>query len=178
VKPQKDNQVQLRPAILKDKLKIYKWMAHSDITNSMFGPPIYTEIAVPCWEDFDNDYQDYYFDGSQIYRGRCFILLYNDLKAGQINYNAIDPISRSVEIDIWLARKEFTGKGLGPKAILLLCNYLRNQLKCKTVYTGPSARNKNAIKSYQKAGFSLCDKIPDNFVADYIDSLFMYKSLD
>lgn len=54
----------IKPATLQDKKKIFKWLAHSNLTSDMFGPPNFPDIQIPTWEEFDNDYLDYYFDGS------------------------------------------------------------------------------------------------------------------
>jgi RimJ/RimL family protein N-acetyltransferase len=167
----------LRPATLQDKGKIFNWLTNSNLTGEMLGPPNFPEIPIPTWKEFDNDYLDHYFDGSQPFKGQCFIIIYDGQEIGQINYNEIDTASKSTELDIWLADREFTGKGHGTEAIKLLCNYLDKHLECKTFYIAPSRRNPNAIKSYKKAGFVETDIIPDYFTPDYDDTVVMMKTL-
>lgn len=166
----------IKPATLQDKKKIFKWLAHSNLTSDMFGPPNFPDIQIPTWEEFDNDYLDYYFDGSQPMKGQCFILIHNGQEIGQINYNEIDTNTKSTEIDIWLADRQFTGKGFGSEAIKILCNYLDKSFNCKTIYIAPSRRNSNAIKAYKKAGFIETDIHPANFVADYKDTIVLVKT--
>lgn len=109
-------------------------------------------------------------------KGQCFILIHNGQEIGQINYNEIDTNTKSTEIDIWLADRQFTGKGFGSEAIKILCNYLDKSFNCKTIYIAPSRRNSNAIKAYKKAGFIETDIHPANFVADYKDTIVLVKT--
>jgi RimJ/RimL family protein N-acetyltransferase len=165
----------IRPATLPDKKKIFNWLANSDLTSEMLGPPNFSDNPIPTWDEFDNDYLDYFFDGSQPMKGRCFVLEHNGLEIGQINYNEIDTNTKSTEIDIWLSERQFTGKGLGTEAIKALCNYLDKSFDCKTIYIAPSKRNSIAIKSYKKAGFMETDQLPMNFIADYNDTIVLMK---
>ncbi|MFN0213492.1 MAG: GNAT family N-acetyltransferase [Saprospiraceae bacterium] len=165
----------LRPATLQDRRSIYNWLAHSNLTSEMLGPPKFSEIPIPTWDDFKEDYVDHYFDNSQPIKGRCFIIIHNSQQIGQINYNEIDANTNSTEIDIWLADSAFTGKGLGTEAIKMLCNFLDKSFNCKTIYIAPSRRNEHAIKAYTKAGFIETQNIPDNFIPDYSDSVVMMK---
>lgn len=166
----------LRPATLQDKRKVYNWLAHSNLTSEMLGPPNFPDIPIPTWDEFNEDYLDHYFDDSQPLKGRCFILIHNGQEIGQINYNEINTNSNSTEIDIWLADREFTGKGLGTEAIKMLCDYLDKSLDCKTVYIAPSRRNLNAIKAYRKAGFIETVNLPDHFTPDYNDTVVLTKT--
>jgi len=168
----------LRPATLQDKTKIFNWLTSSSLTSEMLGKPNFPDNPIPTWEEFDSDYVDYYFDNSQPLSGRCFILEHMGQEVGQINYNKIDVKTKSTEIDIWLADRQFTGKGLGTEAIRVLCQYLYKSLGCTTIYVAPSKRNQKAIKSYKKAGFSETDILPDGFIPDYDDTVLMVKHSD
>ncbi|MHB0915925.1 MAG: hypothetical protein ACYC5A_10505 [Thermoleophilia bacterium] len=66
--------VTIRPAGLGDKRQIFEWLARSDATESMMGPPLYHELPVTTWKEFCADYGDHYFDGSQPLSGRCIII--------------------------------------------------------------------------------------------------------
>ncbi|MBK9257408.1 MAG: GNAT family N-acetyltransferase [Saprospiraceae bacterium] len=169
-------QLTLRPATLADKRKIYNWLAHSNLTCEMMGPPAFPEITVSTWNEFNDDYLDYYFDGSEPWKGQCFIMEHNGQEIGQINYNEIDKDTKSTEMDIWMADRKYTGKGLGTTAINLLCHYLESVFDCESIYIAPSFRNINAIKSYQKAGFVETENIPDNFIPDYDDTIVLVKT--
>ena len=54
----------LSPASAEDARPIYEWLACSDLTATMLGPPTYPELPVPTWEQFRADYLDHFFDGS------------------------------------------------------------------------------------------------------------------
>lgn len=172
----KNKLLTLRPATIQDKRSVYNWLAHSNLTSEMLGPPNFPDNPIPTWDDFNEDYLDHYFDGSQPLKGQCFILIHNGQQIGQINYNAIDTNLNSTEIDIWLADREFIGKGLGTEAIKILCDFLDKSFNCKTIYIAPSRRNVSAIKAYKKAGFIETQNIPDNFVPDYDDTIVMTKT--
>ena len=167
----------LKLATLQDKRKIFNWLTNSNLTSAMLGPPKFPDNPVPTWDEFDKDYADHYFDNSQPNNGQCFIIEYEGKEIGQINYNPIEPITKSTEIDIWLSDLQFTGKGFGTEAIRILCCYLDQSLGCKIFFIAPSKRNENAIKSYKKAGFIEIEKVHDHFIPDYEDSVLMAKDL-
>lgn len=167
----------LRPAKLQDKRNVYNWLAHSNLTKEMLGPPNFSDNSIPTWDEFNLDYLDHYFDGSQPLKGRCFIIIYKGQHIGQVNYNPIDTNRKSTEIDIWLADRKYIGKGIGTEAIKILCYYLNNNFDCEIIYIAPSRRNKIAIKAYKKAGFIETINIPINFVPDYVDTVVLEKKL-
>lgn len=163
----------IRPATLQDKRSVYDWLTRSNLTSDMLGSPNFPDAPIPTWEEFNQDFLDHYFDGSKPLNGQCFILTHFGQEIGQINYNDINKKTKSTEIDIWLADRKYTGKGFGTEAIMCLCNYLKDKFDCKTIYIAPSNRNLNAIKSYKKAGFIETDKIPDDFIPDYEDTIVL-----
>jgi len=166
----------IRPTTIKDKEKIFYWLTQSNLTSEMIGPPNFPDAPIPTWDEFDSDYKDYYFDNSQPLKGQSFIVIHKGKEIGQINYNEIDPITNSTEMDIWLADQKYTGQGFGTEAIKMLCNYLSKSFSCKTFYIAPSRRNTHAIKSYKKAGFVETEIFPEGFVADYDDTVLMVKT--
>lgn len=165
----------LRPANLQEKRKIFDWATNSNLTSEMFGLPVFPDCPVPTWTEFNDDYEDCFFEDSQPLKGRCFIIEHNGVEIGQINYNKIDLKTKETELDIWLADKQFTGKGFGTEAIKMLCRYLDKSFGCKTIYIAPSKRNENAIKAYKKAGFSETEILPDHFIPDYDDTVLMIR---
>jgi RimJ/RimL family protein N-acetyltransferase len=168
----------LRPATPGDKRKVFSWLANSNLTADMLGLPTFPDNPVPNWDEFDNDYQDYFFDGSQPLKGRCFIIIHNQQEIGQINYNDIDAATAATELDIWLADRAFTGQGFGTAAIRLLCNYLHVRFGCKRIYLQPSRRNPRALKAYQKAGFREVFTFPQHLVPDYYDAVLLVLHMD
>ncbi len=169
--------IELRPAVLQDKWKVFDWLTNSNLTKEMLGPPNYPDATIPGWNEFTGDYRDHFFDGSDPINGRCFIIMAGDLEVGQINYNEIDIDNQSTYLDIWLSDRKYTGRGIGTQAILLLCDYLNAQFNCKSIMLAPSGRNINAIKAYAKAGFVMSDIELDETEKDYDDIVVLIKEM-
>lgn len=167
--------IKIRPATINDKRKIFEWLTNSNITKEMMGLPYYPDAIIPTWDEFDKDYIDSYFDGSNPLKGRCFIILEEGNEVGQINYNAIDKVKKCTDLDIWLSDLKYTGRGIGTEAILLLSGYLKKRFDCEQIIMSPSKRNKNAIKSYEKAGFVTTDIELYESEKDYNDNIVMIK---
>ena len=169
--------VVLRPATLADRKLIFEWLTCSDLTKQMMGPPDYPDSPVPTWEQFRKDYREYFFDGSDPGSGRCFIIEANSEPVGQINHDKIYPKDRSTTLDIWMKSSLYTGRGYGSDAIDTLCQYLSEKFSCRKFILSPSARNKIAIRAYEKAGFVCRDEIPDPATCDYPDNIIMIRHL-
>lgn len=146
------NVVTLRPAAIEDRRVIYEWLAKSDITESMMGPPLYPDNKIPTWQEFCDDYVLHYFSDEKPELGRCFVIMVNNEPVGQVNYNAIDKNNR-IELDIWMSCQANCGKGYGPDSLKALCKYLYEEFGISEFYIQPSARNTRAIKAYEKTGF-------------------------
>lgn len=171
------DKIKIRPATLRDKRKVFDWLTNSNLTKEMMGLPNFPDAKIPTWDEFDNDYHDYYFDGSAPLSGRCFIIIEEGNEVGQINYNAIDTETNMTDLDIWLRDLKYTGRGIGTEAILLLCKYLNEEFGCKQIVTSPSKRNIIAIKSYERAGFKMTDIQLDESEKDYDDNVVMIKTM-
>ena len=174
--------VALRPATEEDKRQVYEWLAESDITSCMMGPPRFPDHPIPAWEEFRDGYEPYYFDDSQPELGRCFIIIVDDVPVGTVSYNEIDKDHRRTELDIWMSCEANCGKGYGPDALKTLCDYLFKKHDVVEFWLQPSARNQRAIRAYKKAGFQPLDLTPEVAEAeygprDYRDSVLLIKHL-
>jgi diamine N-acetyltransferase len=147
--------VTIRPALEQDRRAVYEWMAHSEITPSMMGPPIYVEAPIPTWQEFCDDYVMLFFDGSQPNVGRSFIIEVAGHAIGHASYSQVDRNKKCAEIDIWLRAEALCGKGYGTDALVALTHHLHETLGLTNFIIRPSQRNERAIKSYAKAGFVL-----------------------
>ena len=172
----KGKKITLTPAMPKDRRLIFQWMAESDITSHMMGPPLFPEIEIPTWEEFDDDYEEFMFGETLTHQGHCMIIQVNGEQIGQVNYGEVNLAEKQVELDIWLAAKKHTGKGYGTDALLTLCQLLNEIFGCTSFIIAPSARNPFAVKSYQKAGFKITKEVPTNFKPDYHDTVIMKKN--
>ena len=174
--------IALRPAVEADRASVYAWLARSDLTASMMGPPRYPDHPVPTWEEFCADYRSHYFDDSLPHAGRCFIIVAGDEDVGVISYNQIDEASGETELDIWLRSEMDCGKGYGSNALWVLCAFLRHSRGVTRAVVRPSLRNRRAIAAYRRAGFEVSPLSADEQEArygkgDYGDTVTLVKDM-
>ncbi|MHC4252201.1 MAG: GNAT family N-acetyltransferase, partial [Planctomycetota bacterium] len=132
------SRVALRPATEADRASVYAWLARSDLTPSMMGPPQFPDHPVPTWEEFCADYKPHYFDDSLPQAGRCFIIVVDDEDVGVVGYNRIDPTAAECELDIWLRSERDCGRGYGSDAPITV-----HFLMLKTSADGAKKRGSN-----------------------------------
>lgn len=176
------SKVILRPATEADRAHVYAWLARSDLTASMMGPPRYPDHPVPTWEEFCADYKPHYFDDSLPRAGRCFIIVAGSEDVGVVGYNRIDPASGECELDIWLRSERDCGKGYGSDALQVLCDFLRRSMGVARAIIRPSRRNERAIAAYRRAGFEVSPLSADEQEArygkgDYGDTATLVKDM-
>ena len=123
-----EHRVSIRPATMEDRRVIWEWMAQSDLTDRMMGPPVFPDMPLPSFEEFLEDYPDYFFDNTRPRQGRCFVVELGGEPIGQINHDRVtDGVT---ELDIWLAGSRWAGKGHGVRAVDALCRRLADELGC------------------------------------------------
>ena len=144
------DKVILRPMTIDEIPNFYQWATQSEAT-----PFWYEDGIIPTYEAFIRDWKRYYFDGSEPEKGRCFAILIGDKAIGQINYNEINRDNNSVELDIIIAEDVFKSKGYGTDALKTLTKYLFQNMNIQLCWLEPIARNRRAIRAYEKAGFKL-----------------------
>ncbi len=170
----------MRPAIPDDARPVYEWLANSDLTPSMMGPPLFPEVSIPTWEQFCRDYKLHFFDGSKPAAGQSFIIEKKDEAIGHINYDCTDLVKSRTELDIWMRSLEYCGKGFGPDATETLVMYLHEKYAINEFILRPSERNKRAIRSYEKSGFVKLNISQDEQKrlygpGDYYDDVLMIR---
>ncbi len=148
----------------------------------MMGSPDYPGLPIPTWEEFCADYLPHYFDDSEPFAGRCFIIVAEGQDVGVVCHNAIDKQPRLTELDIWLRSEADCGKGYGPSALGLLCEHLQEAHRVEEFIVRPSRRNGRAIAAYQKAGFELLPLTGDEQRmkfgdGDYADTVVLSKRI-
>src|SRR5262245_21240440 len=116
--------VTLRPAQEHDRRAVYQWLAESDVTPSMMGPPLYPDAPPPTWEQFCNDYVLFYFDGTRPEAGRSYIVEVGGEAVGHDSYSEVDLAQGRVELDVWLRSQEVCGRGYGSDALEALTRHL------------------------------------------------------
>ncbi|MDO9545333.1 MAG: GNAT family protein [Pelolinea sp.] len=74
---------------------------------------------------------------------------------GNLGFMAIDQHDRSAELGIAIGEKQFWGQGLGTESLLLLVKHGFENLNLNRIYLHVYETNPRAVRSYEKAGFSV-----------------------
>jgi diamine N-acetyltransferase len=177
------NKIELKPAQESDREKIYVWLTQSDLTLSIMGPPDYSDLPIPTWAEFCNEYPASFFNAAGDGKGRNYIIIKNDEDIGTIGYDLLDKQKDRVVLDIWMRSEKYCGHGYGSDALITLCNYIYENYSITTFLISPSARNKRAIAAYKKSGFEVIkilkkeEQKKEFGQAEYDDNLLMIKRL-
>lgn len=140
--------VKLRPAREADRQKVYEWLARSDATAQMMGPPTFADHPVPSYDDFCDDYDKEAFAPEGNFR--MFVICADDEEVGVVHYWLVDRIA---ELDLWIADRRHWNRGTGSTALSRVAEMLGNDELADQLIIRPSARNVRAIAAYRKAGF-------------------------
>ncbi len=179
------NKISLARATLADRERVYQWFAHSDLTTRTMGPPVFTQHSVPSYETFCETWLPHYFDGTQPFGGRGFLIRVDDQDVGFIGHGPVDLFRDVVELHLWLASSEFTSKGLGSDALHTACTWLQSNLGVNRFLARPSRRNVHALRALRRAGFRETDLEPRAVQSrlelspnTYGDDMLMFHVLD
>jgi diamine N-acetyltransferase len=173
----------LVPAKESDREKLFAWLTQSDLTSSMFGKPNYPDYPIPTWEEFCRDYTLDFFSGCGDGKGRCYIILHNDVEIGTVGYDLLDKVKDRVVLDIWMKSEKYCCKGYGSQSLDTMCNYLHETYNITNFVISPSINNKRAIAAYMKAGFETIKALPPKEqekefgISEYSLNALMVKSL-
>jgi len=168
----KGEKIQLIPTTLAERKTVYEWCFHSETTHFHAGPPDYTDSEIPTFEEFCEDYADYFFTGEKPNDGRGFTIVYNGESVGFVSYCCYHLKPGKAELDIWISRNVYCGKGFGTDALVSLGDYLHQKLEINELIMRPSLKNERAIKSYQKAGFELSNAQPSDYLLEEYLNLY------
>lgn len=157
----------IRPAVSEDRRCVYDWMAASEITRWMMGPPLFAEAPIPTWNQFCADYLPFFFDGTRPDLGRSYIIEVNGAAIGHVSYSEVDRATGKAELDIWLSAEGPCGRGYGSDALLALTDHLHATLGLTEFIMRPSSRNSRAVRAYAKSGFELLPLSPHEQAAKY-----------
>lgn len=147
----KGKKVWLRPMRPDEFRLFYRWATRSDATPYWYGEIHADEI--PSYIVFRHEWPPYYFDGSRPELGRCFVIMLGEEKIGQINYNQLDLINRSTQLDILIASQKHMDKGYGSDAINTFITYLGKDLHLRSCWVEVVSANPRAVKAFEKVGF-------------------------
>lgn len=168
-----------------DRLRVFDWMARSDLTSRTMGPPVFVQYPVPTYESFCATWQTYYFDGSRPFEGRGFLIQVDGIPVGFLSYGPVDLFRDVVEIRLWMASSKVTGKGFGSDALRMACQWLQANFGVNRFLIRPSRRNVHALRALRRAGFRETDLEAKEVITKlelapgtYHDEVLMFHMLD
>jgi RimJ/RimL family protein N-acetyltransferase len=166
--------IELRPASLHDREKIYDWLVKhlQELQN------LQPNVRIPSWDEFVNDYHNHYFSDNNPIQGRSFLIFANEQEIGHICYHGVSLENLSAELDLWLQPGAVVqAPSCEAEAIQLLCNTLQQSFGCKVVILTPSRSNKRAISTYVRAGFILSNEA-DGLANNAQDAVILVKTIE
>ena len=144
--------VTLRPMHIKERFRFFKWATNSEATPYWYGQR--TGDEVPSYIVFKLEWPDHYFTGEKPKKGQCFAIEESGKTIGQVNYNEIDPKSKSTNLDILIPEVKFQNRGFGTDAVRILTQYLFEELDVNKCWAEVNIQNQRAIRTLKKAGFT------------------------
>ena len=129
---------------------IHVWANNPDVLPFWYGEE-------KTLEQIKADWRPHYFSDSNPYSGRCFAILKGKNPMGppigMINYNRIDRVNRSVDIDMVIGQAKDWGQGFGSDALRTFVRYLFDRFNLNRIWLGTYTYNTRAIMAYKKVGF-------------------------
>ena len=138
----------IRPMRPDEAAIVYGWTQDPDVRPFWGGSEHYSDLA-----DYLRHWEPHYLDGSQLERGRCFIVEADDVPIGMVNYNCVDVTSRSTEIDILMGHPEYRDRGYGTDALQAFLSFLFDVVGLHRVWLSTYDYNARARRVYEKLGF-------------------------
>lgn len=180
------NKIKLVRATPIDRERAYEWLARSDLATRIQGmPPIFGDSQVPTFEAFCEQWLPYYFDGTQPFDGRGYLIALDGEDIGFVSHGPIDLFRDVVEIHFWLASKQHSGQGYGSDAVRTVCAALQANFGVNRFLARPSRRNVHALRALRRAGFRETDLDPREVKtrlelapSPYVDEVLMFHVLD
>ena len=149
---------------------IHKWCSNKEVYT-------YFEQRILSYNEIKNKYYPRTKDDSEV---PVYFIVNNHEKVGIIQYTKIDKETldfyninndNAFEIDIFIGKKENYNKGIGSKAINILCDKLYSEFNASIIVMCPIISNLNAIRCYEKCGFK---KISEYKKEDTIGNIQTY----
>ena len=178
------SKVSLRHAEAADRERAYAWYAHSDLTPSFLGPPLYPDHPVPEYETFCDDYLPFFFDGTRPFDGRALIIQEGGADVGFLSHGPINLLHDVVEIELWFAARAQCGNGRGAEALTLTCAWMQSTYGIDRFLLRPSRRNVHALRAIRRAGFRETDLAAAQVIkqmqlppGEYADEVLLFRAL-
>jgi RimJ/RimL family protein N-acetyltransferase len=160
--------LRLRPIRRADLPTLRAWFDDPD-TMRFWGIPSPLVVEDQFEEDLAGRFRR--FDAA----GYFLIELLDGTPIGRIEYERLDPQTRSADVMILIGAPEARGRGYGTEAMVALLRYLFHQRNLHRVSLSVLAWNNRAIRSYEKVGFVVEGTLRDDLFFDgrYHDQVLM-----
>ena len=139
------NDITLRAINLGDTDNILKWRNSELVMNNLFSQtPLTSE-----------NHQKWLSEVVQTKKAYQFIIeIDQSIPIGTIFLKNLDYINLKCEMGIFIGEESFRGKGYSKKAISQVLHFAFKKLNMNKVYLSVLLENINAIKTYERVGFS------------------------
>lgn len=145
----KGRHIELVPIVLEDRGFFFEQVNATEANRAwFFGDSTQEHITE---EQFEKQWTSLYFKDEENEKGRCFHIIKDSNRIGQVHYNVID--NKQVDLDLIIYDSVNHSKGYGTSAIKLLSAYLEEKFHVEQIWIDLHNSNVPAIKAYQKAGF-------------------------
>lgn len=140
-----NDNIYLRKMEYSDTENIVKWRNSDFVRNNFIYQELFTKESHENWIR------------TMVETGKVDQLIIclkdRDLPVGSVYIRDIDKTHNKAEYGIFIGEADARGKGVGSQAAQLMVRYCFEQLKLHRLFLRVFADNKQAIRSYEKAGF-------------------------
>ncbi len=145
--------IYLRPITMEDTERIVKWRNNERVRNNFIYREVFTEEIHRKWME------------TKVASGEVvqFIIcqLEDDKPVGSVYLRDIDKTTEQAEYGIFIGDDDALGLGYGNEAATLMCSYAADVVQLKKLILRVFVDNIAAKKSYEYAGFTVSQDLPN-----------------
>ena len=143
------NQIYLRPLTIADANQIYlRWLNDSEVTRGLASGYFPT-----TQEELVNYVSGTLKDSNTVFFALC--LKENNFHIGNVKVDRIDWMARTCELGLIIGESSARGRGFGYEAMLLVIDYIFQELNLNKITLAVFENNPGALKLYEKLGFQV-----------------------
>lgn len=137
--------IYLRPMEYEDTDRIVEWRNRDSVRRNFIYQVLFTRESHTNWIH------------SMVETGKVVQMVIcledGDVPVGSVYIRDIDPQHKKAEYGIFIGEDTARGRGIGTAAAKLMLQYSFEELKLHKVFLRAYADNRQAVRSYEKAGF-------------------------
>lgn len=167
-------QCMLRPLVMEDLNYINNWNQIEEV-NKYLGNG-YAPISI----DIQREWLKQMIDTSKYSCNKRYMIVKEETPIGLIGLYAINWISRTCEIGLYIGEETFKGRGIGSDAYTIMEVYATSYLNLRKIKLQVVEKNVPAVRFWKKHGFIECGVYKkDRFIdGEFVDVLMMEKKLN